>query len=44
MEKRKRGEFVYKKLPEANKLPAEKSIEHAQKFFKTIYGLLSPDM
>jgi len=41
IEKKKRGEFVYKKLPEANKSPATKSIENAQKFFKIIYGILN---
>ncbi len=41
IEKKKRGEFAYKKLPEANKSPATKSIENAQKFFKIIYGILN---
>lgn len=38
-EKKKRGEFTYKKLPQANQEPAEKSIEHASIFFKHIYNL-----
>ncbi len=43
-EKRKRGKFVYKKLPEANKSPAQESIENAQRFFKIIHSLLEPYM
>lgn len=34
LEKRKRGEFTYQKLPQANKEPAEESINNALFFFK----------
>lgn len=40
-EKKKRGHFTYKKLPQANKEPAHKSLENATKFFKSIYNVLS---
>lgn len=39
-EKKKRGEFTYQKLPQANMEPAEKSLENSEKFFKIIYNLL----
>ena len=39
-ERKKRGEFTYEKLPQANKKPALDSLENAQKFFKHFYGLL----
>lgn len=39
-EKKKRALFTYKKLPQANKVPANNSVENANKFFKTIYGIL----
>ena len=35
-EKRKRGEFTYQKLPQANLEPAVESIKHAEKFHKNI--------
>jgi uncharacterized protein (UPF0332 family) len=35
-EKSKRGNFTYKKLPQANLEPAKESIENAEKFFKNI--------
>ncbi len=35
-EKRKRGQFVYKTLPQANAEPAEESIENAKKFLINI--------
>ena len=35
-EKRKRGEFTYQKLPQANKHPAKESLDHAAFFFKNI--------
>jgi uncharacterized protein (UPF0332 family) len=38
-EKKKRGEFTYRTLPQANREPAKKSIEHAQTFFKHIHNL-----
>ncbi len=40
-EKRKRGEFTYQKLPQANIEPARKSLENAKKFFKHLYNLCS---
>ena len=39
-EKRKRGEFTYQKLPQANKEPADESIANASVFFKTINRIL----
>lgn len=36
IEKRKRGEYTYQKLPQANKEPASESLENASLFFKTI--------
>ena len=36
MEKRKRGEFTYQKLPQANKEPAQESLNNASFFFKNI--------
>lgn len=39
-EKKKRGEFTYQKLPQANRQPASESLENARKFFKIIYNLL----
>lgn len=41
IEKRKRGNFTYQKLNEANKNPAEKSLSNAKIFFKNIYNLLN---
>ena len=40
MEKRKRGEFTYQKLPQANKEPAQESLNNASFFFKNINKLL----
>ena len=39
-EKSKRGEFTYKKLPQANMDPAKESINNAEKFLKNINMLL----
>lgn len=39
-EKKKRGDFTYKKFPQANKDPAEQSIRNAEKFYKHIIILL----
>jgi uncharacterized protein (UPF0332 family) len=39
-ERTKRGEFTYQKLPQANKEPANKSLENAKYFFKHIYSIL----
>lgn len=40
IEKRKRGEFTYQKLPQANKEPAEESLDNASSFFKNINNVL----
>ena len=39
-EKRKRGHFVYKTLPQANKEPAEESLENAKKFVSHIKQII----
>ena len=36
-EKKKRGHFTYQRIPQANMIPAEESIENAEKFFRNIY-------
>ncbi len=41
-EKKKRGEFTYQKIPQANKKPAENSLKRARTFFKHIYNLINP--
>ena len=41
LEKRKRGKFTYKKLPQANLEPAKESMENATIFFKNINKVLS---
>jgi uncharacterized protein (UPF0332 family) len=40
LEKRKRGEFTYQKLPQANREPAEESLKNALFFFKNINKIL----
>ncbi len=40
MEKRKRGEFTYQKLPQANKEPAKESLNNALFFFKNVNKIL----
>ena len=40
IEKKKRGEFTYQKLPQANKEPAGKSFQNASSFFKNIGKIL----
>ncbi|MBU0471034.1 MAG: HEPN domain-containing protein [Nanoarchaeota archaeon] len=40
IEKRKRGEFTYKKLPQANKEPANESFQNSSSFFKNINKIL----
>ncbi|HLC20423.1 MAG TPA: hypothetical protein VJK72_05860, partial [Candidatus Nanoarchaeia archaeon] len=40
MEKRKRGEFTYQTLPQANKEPAQESLNNASFFFKNINKIL----
>ena len=39
-EKRKRGQFIYKTLPQANIEPANESIENAIKFLRNIRGFI----
>jgi uncharacterized protein (UPF0332 family) len=39
-EKRKRGFFNYERLPEANRKPAEKSLNNASIFFKSLNKIL----
>lgn len=40
-EKKKRGEFTYQKLSQANKEPAEASLKNARIFFKNMYNLIN---
>ena len=40
IEKKKRSNFTYKKLNEANKNPALSSLNNAKIFFKHIYNLI----
>ncbi len=40
LEKKKRGEFTYQKLPQANKEPAKESFDNASSFFKNIRKVL----
>lgn len=40
LEKKKRGDFTYKKLSEANQSPSEDSLNNAKLFYKNIYNLL----
>ena len=42
-EKKKRGEFTYRTMPQANKEPAKESIAHAKTFYKHIFAILSGD-
>jgi uncharacterized protein (UPF0332 family) len=42
-EKKKRGEFTYRTMPQANKEPAKDSIEHAKTFFKHIFAILNEE-
>lgn len=39
-EKRKRGEFTYQKLPQANRDPAKESLDNALLFFKNVSKIL----
>lgn len=39
-EKKKRGEFTYRTMPQANKEPVKESINHAKVFFKNMVALL----
>ncbi len=38
-EKQKRGRFTYRTMPQANREPAQESMEHAKVFFKNIFKL-----
>ncbi len=38
-EKKKRGRFTYRTLPQANQEPAKESIDHAKTFFKHMFAL-----
>ncbi|VVB59458.1 Uncharacterised protein [uncultured archaeon] len=40
LEKKKRGQYTYQKLPQANMGPAEESLKNASLFFKAINGIL----
>jgi uncharacterized protein (UPF0332 family) len=40
-EKSKRGDFTYRILPQANKEPAEESLNNSKIFFKHIYNILN---
>jgi len=42
-EKKKRGEFTYRTMPQANKEPAKESIAHAKTFYKHIFAILNGD-
>lgn len=42
-EKKKRGDFTYRTLPQANKEPAKESINHAKIFYKHIFAILNKD-
>ena len=44
MEKRKRGKFTYRKLPQANMEPADESLKNAEMFFKHIYNLCGREL
>jgi len=41
LEKKKRGDFTYQKMPQANEHPAQESLNHARTFFKHINYLIS---
>lgn len=41
LEKKKRGEFTYQKLPQANKEPAKESLDNAALFFKNVNKILN---
>ncbi len=41
LEKKKRGEFTYQKLPQANKEPAKESLDNAVLFFKNVNKILN---
>jgi uncharacterized protein (UPF0332 family) len=41
IEKKKRGDFTYNTIPQANQSPAEESIKHAKDFFKHCSSYMS---
>lgn len=41
LERKKRGEFTYQKLPQANKEPAKESLDNAALFFKNVNKILN---
>ncbi len=43
-EKKKRGDFTYRILPQANKDPAKESINHAKVFYKHMFAILTEDI
>ncbi len=43
-EKKKRGEFTYRTMPQANKEPAKESMEHAKTFYKHILAILNREI
>lgn len=43
VEKGKRGRFTYQRIPQANRVPAKESIDHAQFFFKNLYQLVTTE-
>jgi uncharacterized protein (UPF0332 family) len=42
-EKSKKGKFTYQKLPQANLIPAEESLNNAKKFFKNVNLMIDKD-
>lgn len=38
-ERGKRGKYTYRSLPQANKVPAQESLERAKRFYTTMYAL-----
>ena len=39
-EKKKRGKFTYRKIPQANKEPAKVSINHAETFYRHVFNII----
>ena len=42
-EKKKRGEFTYQKIAQANREPANQSLENAKTFFSNIFRICSKE-
>ena len=40
VEKKKRGDFTYKTMPQANREPAKESIDYAKTFFKHMFNII----